>query len=133
MQGQAGVFYRYAPEKIPFAIERYQKETRRLYEVLDKQLQGREFVCGDISIAGKTSLPCLLIFLEDFALFPWVNAHEWVGVSVDGLDNLKRWLQTMKDRPAVKRGLDVPSKHETQLTEKATEERITTARSLLIK
>lgn len=52
MQGQAGVFYRYAPVKIPFAIERYQKETRRLYEVLDKQLTGKEYVCGDISIAG---------------------------------------------------------------------------------
>lgn len=53
MQGQAGFFSKFAPEKIPFAIERYQKETRRLYEVLDKQLEGREFVIGDLSVAGN--------------------------------------------------------------------------------
>ena len=95
MQGQAHVFYRYAPEKIPYAIERYQKETMRLYGVLDRQLEGREFLCDDVSIA-------------DFATFPWVRSHAWAGLDIDGMPNLARWLQTLSERPGVKRGLDVP-------------------------
>ena len=95
MQGQANVFYRYAPEPIPYAIERYQKETRRLYEVLERRLAGRDYLVGDYSIA-------------DIASFTWVRTHEWSGVSLDGLDHVRRWLERIEARPAVQRGLMVP-------------------------
>jgi len=95
MQGQANVFFRYAPEKIPFAIARYQNETRRLYEVLDRRLGEAEYLAGDYSIA-------------DIATWPWVSIHDWAGVSVDGLANLQRWLAAVGARPAVQRGRDVP-------------------------
>jgi GST-like protein len=96
MQGQANVFFRYAPEKIPFAIERYQKETRRLYEVLDRRLGESEYLAGDYSIA-------------DVATWPWVSLHGWAGVEVEGLENLERWLATVGARPAVVRGRAVPT------------------------
>lgn len=99
MQGQAHVFLNYAPEKIPFAIERYQKETRRLYEVLETGLQGKDFLAGDLSIA-------------DFATYPWVRGHDWAGVSLDGLDQVQAWLGRMASRPGVQRGLEVPVKRE---------------------
>lgn len=95
MQGQANVFFRYAPEKLPWAIERYQKETRRLYKVLDRQLAETEYLAGELSIA-------------DFATFPWVRRHAWAGVEIDDLEHLGRWLEEMAARPAVQRGLDVP-------------------------
>ncbi len=95
MQGQANVFYRYAPEPIPYAIERYQNETRRLYEVLDRRLAGRDYLVGDYSIA-------------DIASFTWVSTHEWSGVSLDGLGHVRRWLERIEARPAVQRGLAVP-------------------------
>ena len=95
MQGQAHVFVRYAPEKIPFAIKRYQDETRRLYEVYDQRLSDNEFLCGDLSIA-------------DFATFPWVLVHPWAKVSIDDLPNLQRWLKTMNSRKGVQAGLAVP-------------------------
>ena len=79
MQGQANVFFRYAPEKIPFAIERYQKETRRLYEVLDRRLGDAPYLAGDYSIA-------------DVATWPWVTLHGWAGVELDGLEHLQRWV-----------------------------------------
>ncbi len=95
MQGQANVFYRYAPEPIPYAIERYQKETRRLYEVLERRLAGRDYLAGDYSIA-------------DIASFTWVRTHDWSGVSLDGLGHVRRWLERIEARPAVQRGLMVP-------------------------
>ncbi|MBL1292928.1 MAG: glutathione S-transferase N-terminal domain-containing protein [Thiotrichales bacterium] len=95
MQGQANVFYRYFPEKLPAVIERYQNETRRLYEVLDKQLEGREYICGDYSIA-------------DIAHWAWVSWYKWADINVDGLSNLMRWHETMQARPAVQRGKDIP-------------------------
>ena len=91
MQGQANVFYRYFPEKIPAVIDRYQHETRRLYEVLDKRLEGREWLAGEYSIA-------------DIANACWVAIHEWSGVSLDGLDNLDRWLKAFLARPATQEG-----------------------------
>jgi glutathione S-transferase len=96
MQGQAHMFVRYAPEKIPFAIERYRNETRRIYEVLNTQLAKHEYLAGDYSIA-------------DMATFPWVNFHEWATVSLDGLEHLQRWLKQIAERPAVQRGLQVPN------------------------
>ncbi len=95
MQGQANVFFRYAPEKIQYAIDRYQNETHRLYEVLDGRLKDREFLAGDYSIA-------------DIATWPWVRIHAWAGVEVDDLPNLQRWIATVGERPAVKRGVEVP-------------------------
>jgi GST-like protein len=96
MMGQANVFFRYAPEKIPYAIDRYQREVRRLFEVLEPQLRGNEFVAGpDYSIA-------------DIALFPWVAGHEWSGVGIDGLPALQRWLELVGSRPAVQKGRSIP-------------------------
>ncbi|MCP1497381.1 GST-like protein [Pseudomonas migulae] len=97
MQGQANVFFRYFPEKLQGAIDRYQHETRRLYEVLDTRLQDVEFLAGEYSIA-------------DIATYPWVRGYEWSGVSVDGLSALQRWMATMEARPAVQRGLLVPER-----------------------
>jgi glutathione S-transferase len=95
MMGQANVFYRYAPEKIPYAIERYQREVRRLLEVLDTRLADREYLADDYSIA-------------DIANWTWVSGHAWAGVSVDGLDPLQRWMKRIAVRPAVQRGRAVP-------------------------
>ncbi len=97
MQGQANVFFRYFPEKLQGAIDRYQHETRRLYEVLDSRLQQVEYLGGDYSIA-------------DIATFPWVRGHEWSGVSVQGLPALQRWMAALEARPAVQRGLQVPQR-----------------------
>ncbi|WP_394558431.1 glutathione S-transferase family protein [Aquipseudomonas alcaligenes] len=95
MQGQANVFFRYFPEKLQGAIDRYQHETRRLYEVLDSRLGEAEYLAGDYSIA-------------DIATYPWVRIHDWAGVSVEGLEHLHRWMDTLAARPAVQRGLQVP-------------------------
>ncbi|MDD1152514.1 glutathione S-transferase N-terminal domain-containing protein [Pseudomonas sp. TNT2022 ID357] len=99
MQGQANVFFRYFPEKLQGAIDRYQHETRRLYEVLDTRLQQVEYLAGDYSIA-------------DIATFPWVRGHEWSGVSVQGLSALQRWMAALEARPAVQRGLQVPQRND---------------------
>jgi len=99
MQGQAHVFYRYAPEKIEYAINRYQRETRRLFEVLDRRLGESEYLAGEYSIA-------------DIATWPWVSGYEWGGLSIDGLDNLKRWLESVAARPAVIRGSAVPDEND---------------------
>lgn len=95
MMGQANVFYRYAPERIPYAIDRYQREVRRLLEVLDTRLADHEFLAGDYSIA-------------DIANWSWVRGYKWSGVTLDGLDHLVRWLEVIGKRPGVKRGVDVP-------------------------
>jgi GST-like protein len=95
MQGQANVFFRYAPEKIDYAINRYQEETARLYRVLDSRLAESEYLAGDYSIA-------------DIATWPWVRIHDWAGVAVDGMPHLQRWLAAVAERPAVMRGVDVP-------------------------
>ena len=97
MMGQANVFYRYFPETLPAAIARYQNESRRLFEVLDGQLAQHKFLAGDFSIA-------------DIANWCWVRTYEWSGVSVDGLDHLNRWRKTLEARPALQRGLDVPTR-----------------------
>lgn len=97
MQGQANVFYRYFPEKLQGAIDRYQHETRRLYEVLDRRLGEAEYLAGDYGIA-------------DIASYPWVRVHDWAGVAVDGLDHLQRWMAALAARPAVQRGLQIPAR-----------------------
>ncbi len=105
MQGQANVFFRYFPEKLEPAIQRYQNETRRLYEVLESQLAKQEWLAGDYSIA-------------DIATWPWVRTHEWSGVSVDGLAGVQRWMAAMAARPACQRGLLVPASRDRSETER---------------
>ena len=102
MMGQANVFFRYFPEKIQPAIDRYQNESRRLFEVLDQRLGDSEWLADDYSIA-------------DIANWCWVRTHRWSGVSIDGLPHLRRWLDAMKERPACRRGVDVPFKVESAL------------------
>src|SRR5687768_2560368 len=115
MMGQANVFYRYAPEKIPYAIERYQREVRRLFEVLERQLGRHAYVAGEeYSIA-------------DIAMWPWVGAYGWAGVSNDGLPQLARWRALVGDRPAVKRGRNLPPSADTDADKK----RVETARQIL--
>jgi GSH-dependent disulfide-bond oxidoreductase len=102
MMGQANVFYRYFPEKLQPAIDRYQHESRRLFEVLDRRLGNSQWLADDYSIA-------------DIANWCWVRTHRWSGVSIEGLPHLKRWLDAMKARPACRRGIEVPFKLESAL------------------
>ena len=95
MMGQANVFFRYFPEKIQAAIDRYQGESKRLFRVLDGHLAQHEYLAGDYSIA-------------DIANWAWVRTHKWSGVAVDDLPNLQRWLALVGERPAVKRGILLP-------------------------
>ncbi len=95
MMGQANVFHRYFPEKIQPAIDRYQKETRRLFEVLERGLMDKEYLAGDYSIA-------------DIANWCWVRTHKWSGVEVDGLPNLQAWMDRLAARPACQKGTKVP-------------------------
>ena len=95
MQGQAHVFYRYAPEKIEYAINRYQKETFRLYQVLDAQLKENEYLSDEFSIA-------------DIASWPWVRSHHWAGIDIEKLFNLRRWMENLGKRPAFQKGIEVP-------------------------
>jgi len=97
MMGQANVFYRYLEEKMPIAIDRYQNEVRRLFTVLDGHLANHEYLVDDYSIA-------------DMANWCWVRTYEWSGASIDGLDNLIRWKNSIEARPAARRGVEVPNK-----------------------
>ncbi len=90
MAGQNHHFTQYAPEKIPYAIERYVKETARLYAVLDKHLAGREFIAGSYSIA-------------DIACYPWVVSHRKQQQNLDDFPQLKRWFAAIQVRPATQR------------------------------
>ncbi|HEY0525820.1 MAG TPA: glutathione S-transferase N-terminal domain-containing protein [Stellaceae bacterium] len=90
MAGQNHHFSQYAPEKIPYAIDRYVRETNRLYGVLDKRLADRPFVAGDYSIA-------------DMATYPWIVPHERQSQNLDDFPNLKQWFETIRARPAVVR------------------------------
>ena len=106
MMGQANVFFRYFEEKSPAAIDRYQHEGRRLLTVLDWQLAGSDFICGEYSIA-------------DIATWPWAVTHNWSGIDIDGLDNLRAWLERMAQRPAVVRGRNIPPRGSKTDTSKA--------------
>ena len=90
MAGQNHHFSQYAPEKLPYAIDRYVKETSRLYAVLDKRLADREFLAGAYSIA-------------DMACYPWVVPYERQGQRLEDFPNLKRWFESIKARPATER------------------------------
>lgn len=95
MFGQAHHFLRAAPEPVPYAIERYTTEARRLYKVLDQQLQGQPYLAGEYSIA-------------DIATYPWIARHEWHKVDLGDFPGVKQWFERVGARPAVKRGMAVP-------------------------
>jgi len=94
MLGQNHHFTRYAPEKIPYAIDRYQRETERLYGVLNKHLESREFIADDYSIA-------------DMACYPWAVAHDWHHVALENYPNVQRWHDAIRQRPAVIKAYEV--------------------------
>ena len=94
MCGQTHHFRQYAAEKIPYAIDRYTNEVNRLYGVLNRQLAGKQYICGELSIA-------------DMACFPWVRPWERQGQNLADFPHLKAWFERMDARPAVKRALDV--------------------------
>lgn len=94
MLGQAHHFRKYAPEPIPYAIDRYTKEASRLYKVIDTRLANAQFLAGDYSIA-------------DIATFAWIRPYRWQGQQLEDYPNLHRWFDTIKVRPAIQRGLEV--------------------------
>ena len=94
MFGQAGHFRFYAPEQIAYARERYDNEMHRLYGVLDRRLDGRDYIAGDYSIA-------------DMACWPWVITYKSQEVDLDAYPNVKRWYKSLQQRPALRRGYDV--------------------------
>jgi GST-like protein len=96
MFGQVHHFLRAAPEPVPYAIERYSKEARRLYGVMDKRLAGREWLTSEYSVA-------------DIATYPWVARHEWHKVDLADFPNVKRWFEVISARPAVQQGMKIPS------------------------
>lgn len=96
MMGQANVFFRYFPEKIPAAIDRYQNESKRLLTVLNDRLKDHEYLAGDYSIA-------------DIANWSWAKIYEWPGVDVSDLPHLLRWIDLIAARPAVEKGILIPT------------------------
>lgn len=106
MMWQANVFFRYFPEKIQPAIDRYQNECRRLFTVLDTHLADNEWLADDYSIA-------------DIANWCWVRTYSWSGVSIDGLENLDRWMMVMRDQPGMQKGIVVPFDLAKQLKDEA--------------
>lgn len=94
--GQVHHFKRAAKEQVPYAINRYYTECRRLYGVLDDRLAGREYLAGDLSIA-------------DFATLPWVFRFDWQEVDLADFPNVKRWYDSLMARPALARGMDIPA------------------------
>jgi glutathione S-transferase len=96
MQGQANVFNRYFPEKVPSVLKRYQDETRRLFTVMNTRLAEEPYLAGDYSIA-------------DMACWPWVMQYDWSGVEIGDLPHLVRWLGDVGARPAVQRGAAIPA------------------------
>ena len=96
MLGQHGHFKLYAPEPVPYALERYRREAERLYGVLDRQLAGRSHICDDYSIA-------------DMACWPWVITYKSQGFDLGAWPNVRRWYDALKERPALRRGYDVGS------------------------
>ena len=110
MMGQANVFFRYFPETIQPVIDRYQNECRRLFEVLDKRLGENEWLADDYSIA-------------DIANWCWVRTYKWSGVSRDGLENLDRWLNVMKEKPGLRAGVQVPFSVDSLLDDEEAQEK----------
>ncbi len=106
MMGQANVFYRYFPEKIPAVIERYHNEVKRLFTVLDGQLSTQDYLVGDYSIA-------------DIANWSWVHIAYWAGVELSDFKNLNAWVERIAQRPAVLKGINIPPKPDAETIKKA--------------
>jgi GST-like protein len=94
MAGQLGHFGHSAPEQLPYAIDRYRRETNRLYAVLDRQLTGRAYIADDYSIA-------------DMACYPWIAAHDHLQIDMTGFPELRRWLEMLRHRPAISRAFSL--------------------------
>jgi glutathione S-transferase len=120
MMGQANVFFRYFPEKIPAAISRYQNECRRLFEVLDSRLGQSEWLGDDYSIA-------------DIANWCWVRTYKWSGVSRDGLENFDRWMNAMKAKPGLQKGIAVPVSSESLVANEKEAEKFAANARLIVK
>jgi len=118
MMGQANVFFRYFPEKIQPAIDRYHGEVRRLFGVLDGRLAEHEFLAGDYSIA-------------DIANWAWVRTHDWSGVSLEPYPHLARWNAQLALRPACQRGIAVPPRPARTGDAKSAEQLIAEARKIV--
>lgn len=118
MQGQAHIFHRYFPEKIPAAIERYQNETRRLYGVLNTRLEDNEFLAGDFSIA-------------DIAHWSWARIHNWAGINIDEMPHLKRWLDQIEVRPGCAKGATIPHSTNYNQPEDGGEEAVAAIQSIV--
>jgi len=114
MMGQLNVFARYFPEKIPSAIERYQRESYRLFGVMEARLAETPYLAGDEYT------------IADMAAWPWVNIYDWPGLSLGNYPKLRAWLERIGERPAVQRALQVPPRNDTP------QERETRARSILV-
>ena len=112
MMGQANVFFRYMPEKIQPAIERYQTEVKRLFTVLDNHLATNEYLVDDYSIA-------------DIANWAWVRTHNWSGVEIEDLVHLSRWVKAIGERPAAKVGIEIPTKIDVETLLKSAKEIVT--------
>ncbi|MGI9402008.1 MAG: glutathione S-transferase family protein [Rhizobiaceae bacterium] len=95
MAGQAHHFLHFNPDKAEYANERYAAEAKRLYGVLEKQLEGRYYICGEYSIA-------------DMACWPWISRHEWQGIDLADYPNVRAWYKRLLARPAVQKGYHVP-------------------------
>jgi len=106
MMGQANVFYRYFPEKIPAVIERYHNEVKRLFGVLDKHLEHNDYLAGDYSIA-------------DIANWSWVHIAFWAGVELEEFSHLNKWVEKIGKRPAVQKGINIPEKPNQEAIKKA--------------
>ncbi|AVZ80512.1 glutathione S-transferase [Zoogloeaceae bacteirum Par-f-2] len=96
MLGQAHHFRRFAPERIPYAIERYTREAERLYGVLDKRLADHEWLAGGHQYS-----------IADIATYPWLARHAWQGIELAAFPNVRRWFDTIAARPAVQRGMEI--------------------------
>ncbi|KAJ1299659.1 hypothetical protein OPQ81_009111 [Rhizoctonia solani] len=120
MQGQAGHFYRFAPEQIPYALDRYVNEVKRLYSVLDGRLADRDYLVGP----GRGRYG-----LADMNTYPWVGAHRWAGIENMGdYPNIQAWLNRISERPQVKRGIDVPDPTRRTMTKEQEEELVASVR-----
>ncbi len=118
MMGQANVWFRYWNETYQPAIDRYQNESRRLFEVLESQLEGRDYLVDELSIA-------------DIATWPWVRIYFWSGVSLDGLPNLTAWLARLAARPAFEKGINMPPS--APRTEEDKEKFVKAAQTMVVK
>jgi len=106
MAGQAHHFRQYAPEQVPYGIERYTNECNRLYGVLNRRLADREFIAGEYSIA-------------DMACWPWVLLHQRQGQDITEFPHIKRWLDTIRARPAATKGESLGNDRRTSITDEA--------------